>query len=457
MAGAVALGWRVQHPVAVLFVAYATTLAYAVLGYPEGPVYFSLIVAFCTALLTGHRVVAWATIVSGWVTFLWLPPLFGTGDAPSWATALGLGAWLLVLATTTEIVRIGRERAVERRRAREEEERLRTRDDEVHRRLDLRASYQITMAGLAATRIFSAAGAGGIVLTYWALRKAGMPRRRAACRMVAFLVLTYFVYTAALVIFGVLLRTAVLPGRAPLAGTVVPAAISAGIIILFGLIALTLPLARRRLVWWLFLLAMLLVWPQMFLVDFAAGLLLAEAVIKRPQFTLHKAPTFALLAVAIILGSVSSGFPGPWVPRLGRFYALPTLLSAFLLVYLAVRSRAVVSLLHFRPLVWLGERSFALYAIHALTIHSVGQGISVLCLKAGISPLGSAAVGLIICFAVTFWLSDWLTKAIDRPSVAFSNSVGKWFAGVPAAPAGKEAVATPTDLPPALVSSPMRE
>ena len=50
------------------------------------------------------------------------------------------------------------------------------------------ASYQITMAGLAATRIFSAAGAGGIVLTYWALRKAGMKRRRAAWRMLAFLV-----------------------------------------------------------------------------------------------------------------------------------------------------------------------------------------------------------------------------------------------------------------------------
>jgi uncharacterized protein (TIRG00374 family) len=112
-----------------------------------------------------------------------------------------------------------------------------TRDDDVHRRLDLRASYQITMAGLAATRIFSAAGVGGIVLTYWALRKAGVPRRRAACRMVAFLVLTYFVYTAALVAFGVLLRTGVLNGRAPLAGTVVPAAISGGIIVLFLMIA----------------------------------------------------------------------------------------------------------------------------------------------------------------------------------------------------------------------------
>jgi uncharacterized protein (TIRG00374 family) len=113
-----------------------------------------------------------------------------------------------------------------------------TRDDEVHRRLDLRASYQITMAGLAATRIFSAAGVGGIVVTYWALRKAGMPRRRAACRMVAFLVLTYFVYMSALVIFGVLLRVGVLHGEAPLAGTVVPAAIAGGMIVLFGMIAL---------------------------------------------------------------------------------------------------------------------------------------------------------------------------------------------------------------------------
>ena len=43
----------------------------------------------------------------------------------------------------------------------------------LQRRLDMRASYQITMAGLAATRMFSAGGAGGIALTYWALRKAG--------------------------------------------------------------------------------------------------------------------------------------------------------------------------------------------------------------------------------------------------------------------------------------------
>lgn len=121
-----------------------------------------------------------------------------------------------------------------------------TRDDVLQRRLNLRASYQITMAGLAATRIFSAAGAGGILLTYWALRKAGMERRRSACRMVAFLVLTYAVYTGALVVFGILLRTGVLPGDNPVGGTIVPAAVSGCLIAVFALIALIPQDIERR-------------------------------------------------------------------------------------------------------------------------------------------------------------------------------------------------------------------
>ena len=95
-------------------------------------------------------------------------------------------------------------------------------------RLDCEGVVPDHDGGLAATRLFSAAGAGGIVLTYWALRKAGMPRRRAACRMVAFLVLLYTVYLLALIVFGVLLRTGVLPGDNPVGGTIVPAAVAGG-------------------------------------------------------------------------------------------------------------------------------------------------------------------------------------------------------------------------------------
>jgi uncharacterized protein (TIRG00374 family) len=106
--------------------------------------------------------------------------------------------------------------------------------------LNWRESYQITMAGLAASRLFSAGGAGGILLTYWALRKAGMERRQSICRMVAFLVVLYSVYLVALVIFGVLLRTGAISGEAPLTGTVIPAALSA-VAIVIGLLLALLP------------------------------------------------------------------------------------------------------------------------------------------------------------------------------------------------------------------------
>jgi uncharacterized protein (TIRG00374 family) len=109
-----------------------------------------------------------------------------------------------------------------------------------------REAYQITMASLAATRFFSAGGAGGIVLSYWALRKAGMERRVVGERMVAFLVLQYAFYPAALIVCGILLRTGVLPGESAVGVTIVPAAI-AGVIVLIGVLVALIPhdLERR--------------------------------------------------------------------------------------------------------------------------------------------------------------------------------------------------------------------
>lgn len=107
-------------------------------------------------------------------------------------------------------------------------------------------SYEITMAGLAAALLFSAGGAGGVALNYWALRRAGMGARRAACRMVAFLVLLYAVYVTAVIVFGVLLRTGVLSGGAPIELTLIPAVI-AGLVIALALLVTLVPgdLQRR--------------------------------------------------------------------------------------------------------------------------------------------------------------------------------------------------------------------
>jgi uncharacterized membrane protein YbhN (UPF0104 family) len=115
-------------------------------------------------------------------------------------------------------------------------------------RLTWPETYEINLAGLAATRLFSAGGAGGIALTYWALRKAGMGRRDVGRRMVAFLGLQYAFYPLALILFGVLLRTGVVNGKNSLELTVIPAGI-AGAMLAVGLLVALIPrdLERRLL------------------------------------------------------------------------------------------------------------------------------------------------------------------------------------------------------------------
>jgi uncharacterized membrane protein YbhN (UPF0104 family) len=100
-------------------------------------------------------------------------------------------------------------------------------------RIDWAESYQITMASLAATRLFAAAGAGGIALTAWALRRSGMGRRTVACRMIAFMAILYGVYMITLVLDGVGLYLGVIPGGGSFAITIVPAIFGAVVIGLF--------------------------------------------------------------------------------------------------------------------------------------------------------------------------------------------------------------------------------
>jgi uncharacterized protein (TIRG00374 family) len=116
--------------------------------------------------------------------------------------------------------------------------------------IDWRASYQITMASLAATRLFAAGGAGGIALTAWALRRSGMSPRRVADSTVAFLMLTYLVYMAALVVAGLGLYFGVFEGPAPFAITVVPAIFGLVAIGVFGSMALVPTDFERRLRAW---------------------------------------------------------------------------------------------------------------------------------------------------------------------------------------------------------------
>jgi len=129
-------------------------------------------------------------------------------------------------------------------------------------RIGWKASYQITMAGLAASRIFAAGGAGGLVLTAWALRRAGLGRRLVADKTLTFLILTYMPYMAALIVCGLGLRLGMFPGPAPFALTVVPAVIAV-ILTAIGVSTVLVPTdLQRRLEGWTDRRGRLGVWAQ---------------------------------------------------------------------------------------------------------------------------------------------------------------------------------------------------
>ena len=95
-----------------------------------------------------------------------------------------------------------------------------------------RDSYDITMAGVAATRLLATAGLGGIALTAWALSRSGMDRRDLTRGLTTFYVALYGVFMLALVLAGSGLRSGILPGPAPFGVTVVPAAFGGSVIAL---------------------------------------------------------------------------------------------------------------------------------------------------------------------------------------------------------------------------------
>ncbi len=116
-----------------------------------------------------------------------------------------------------------------------------------HGRIGWPESYEITMAGLAATRLFAAAGAGGVALTAWALRRSGMEPRIVACRMVAFMVLLYVVFAGSLLLDGIGLGTGLFPGGGSFAITYLPAIIALLLLGVAGAVAALPGDVERRL------------------------------------------------------------------------------------------------------------------------------------------------------------------------------------------------------------------
>jgi signal transduction histidine kinase len=129
LVGPAALVVRRRYPVPVLAVALGTTLLYSAVESGRGPLFLTLIVAFATAVIEGHRKAAIASLVVGYLGSLGLAPALGRTRWPALAAALGLAAWLLVLYAGAEAIRIRRVRAREAARVREAEAGRRVSDE----------------------------------------------------------------------------------------------------------------------------------------------------------------------------------------------------------------------------------------------------------------------------------------------------------------------------------------
>jgi signal transduction histidine kinase len=116
-----ALAARRRYPVAVLWVVFGALLAYFAIGYANGPIWLTLILAYVTAVLRGYRTAAAIVAVIGFLVFPWLDYLIRDAAAPPLGFLAGLAAWLLVLLGAADFVRIRRERVAEAARIQEEE------------------------------------------------------------------------------------------------------------------------------------------------------------------------------------------------------------------------------------------------------------------------------------------------------------------------------------------------
>ena len=124
-AGPAALLVRRRHPAGVLVAVMAAAVAYFALGYPYGPAWLALIVAYLTAVTSGARRVAWATALVGLSAYFTLAALVGRVGPPTVASVAAHLGWLLLVLVAAEVMRIRRERVHEAERTRAEEARRR--------------------------------------------------------------------------------------------------------------------------------------------------------------------------------------------------------------------------------------------------------------------------------------------------------------------------------------------
>jgi signal transduction histidine kinase len=129
LAAPAALLGRLRWPVATVLVTLVVTVAYYLIGFPYGPAFVSVAVAFLAAVAAGHRLVSW---VVGWVSLAIYYLLFYLRQGrqmPSLPWLVGHAAGMAAILVLAEVLRMHRDRVVELRLSQVEQERRRNSEE----------------------------------------------------------------------------------------------------------------------------------------------------------------------------------------------------------------------------------------------------------------------------------------------------------------------------------------
>jgi peptidoglycan/LPS O-acetylase OafA/YrhL len=93
-----------------------------------------------------------------------------------------------------------------------------------------------------------------------------------------------------------------------------------------------------------------------------------------------------------------------------------TLVTTYLVAYTIVQPGAVLRVLSFRPLVYLGQRSYGAYLLHVLAIH-IGY------MAFGNDTMIGGLLTACFCLAVTIPAAEAMYRVVERPGMDFARGV----------------------------------
>ena len=126
LAGPAALTVRRRWPLLSAAVAGAAADVYIGLGYPYGPIFLSVVVAFFVVVQSRQRRFTWIVATAGYVGYVIATSVDPKSkDGPGWVHLALVAGWVAVVWVAAELVRTRREQFAERRKAAADEQRRR--------------------------------------------------------------------------------------------------------------------------------------------------------------------------------------------------------------------------------------------------------------------------------------------------------------------------------------------